>query len=458
VKVQFYERDSQHLAVLPDISQWLIVDHEGRKVLQGIVDGKNADEIAADFPGGVRKEILKTHNELQQLLLRDQNQPEQFIEHTLTARSTVALIAVTSACNLRCPHCYVDAARKTTNELSLDEHRGLARQIRSELTPNPVVRYRINLTGGEPFVHPRMMEIIEVYNSVGLEISISTNALLIRDFQIPIFAEKGIIFQISLDGANATTHDQNRGGGNFEKTVATIKKLTANGIRVGINYLLHERNFDELEAAIQLAHDMGCSGFNPINLVQLGRATDKSSGLVRVSDRESFRRIARHFAEHSQHNRLFARNSMFSSIGSALLAGITCMSCGVGNRPCIYVDQVGNVYPCANTQFEEFRLGNIRQQTIAEITDRQHPVLTRLRDLCVDTLNSTCESCDVRRFCGGDCRGETYHTTRDMRSPYLACADRHDSIIELMWIVAENPQLFEEQAAEYLTRAAQATN
>jgi radical SAM protein with 4Fe4S-binding SPASM domain len=441
---------------MPDISQWLVLDQDGRAVLQGIVDGKDIDEIVKDFSRAFRREIRKTYKELQQMISRGNDCSVQLLEHTLTARSTVALISVTSACNLHCPHCYVDAAHKTSNELSVDEHRNLAHQIRNELTPDPSLHYRVNLTGGEPFVHPHIMDIIDAYAAVGLEISISTNALLVRDSLIPVLAEKGIIFQVSLDGAVAETHDRNRGEGSFEKTVATIRKLTAHGIRVGINYFLHQQNFDELEAAIQLASDMGCHGFNPINLVQLGRATDKASGLTRVSDQETFRRIANHFSKHPQHNHLFARNSMFSSIGSALLAGITCVSCGVGNRPCIYVDQVGDVYPCANTQFEEFRLGNIRQQTITEITDRQHPVLTRLRALCVDTLNPTCGSCDVRRFCGGDCRGETYHSTRDLRSPYLECADRHDSIIELMWIVAENTQIFEEQAADYLTRAKQA--
>jgi len=455
VEVQFYQREDEHLAVLPEISQWLVVDKEGRTVLQGIVDGKTADEIAATFPKGVRKEIRQTFTELQQLLSRAQNQSGQIIERTLTARSTVALIAVTGACNLRCSHCYVDAARKTANELTVEEHRDLAEQIRRELTPNPSVHYRVNLTGGEPFMHPRIMEIIEAYHTAGLEISISTNALLIRESQMPILAAQAITFQISLDGATAETHDRNRGRGNFDKTIATIKKLTDHGIRVGINYLLHEQNFSELEAAIQLAFDLGCHGFNPINLVHLGRATDTSSGLTRVKDTEAFQRIAQHFSLHPEHNRLFARNSMFSSIGSALLAGITCLSCGVGSRPCIYVDQTGNVFPCANTQCEPFRLGNIRQQTIAQLTDRAHPTLTSLRELCVDTLNPTCGSCDIRRFCGGDCRGETYHTTGDLRSPYIACADRHDSIVELMWIVAKHPQLFHEQATEYLARAAQ---
>jgi len=95
-------------------------------------------------------------------------------------------------------------------------------------------------------------------------------------------------------------------------------------------------------------------------------------------------------------------------------------------------------------------LGNVRRSSLADCVSINHHVLAKLRELKVSTLNPICSACDVRFFCGGDCRGETYNVTGDLKAPYVACSDRHDSIIELMWIVAENPNLFETRASEYI--------
>ena len=62
----------------------------------------------------------------------------------------------------------------------------------------------------------------------------------------------------------------------------------------------------------------------------------------------------------------------------------------------------------------------------------------------------------MRLFCGGDCRGETFNVTGDLRAPYVACQDRHDSIVELMWVVAEHPEMFEQRANEFITNAGRA--
>ena len=125
-----------------------------------------------------------------------------------------------------------------------------------------------------------------------------------------------------LDGACAESHDSLRGRGTFKKTISQIKKLRTSGVQVGINTLVHEQNFHELEQIISLAFDLGCSGVNPINLVQLGRACD--SKLQRVSETEIFQRTSNHLEQHPEHLSLFRRTSMFASIGSAVLAGVSC--------------------------------------------------------------------------------------------------------------------------------------
>lgn len=446
-----YKQGDQFLIVLGDIPQWFIVDQLGLNLTKKIIANENLEKILMDYPCQQRKEIRQTYDDLYPLVFPPKERDAGTIENALTTKTTVAMVSVTHNCNLKaiCPHCYIDADDLIGNELSVNEHQWLASAIKSSLASDPTRTYRVNLTGGEPFFHRKIIRIIEAYRKVGLEVSMSTNGLLIKDRDIQTLSDLGVILSVSLDGSCSKTHDAVRGKGSWQKVTNKISKLTAAGVKVGINCLVYDANFSELEDVVTLSHNLGCSGFNPINLVQLGRAC--RSGMKRVPEVEIFRRLAAHLTLHPDHQHLFDSSSLFSSLGAALQAGVVCESCGIGNRPCVYVTETGLVYPCPNTQRIEFLLGDIRKQPLADCVKLSHPVLSMLRELRVDTLNPKCSACDIRYFCGGDCRGETQSVTGDLHAPYVACKDRHDSIIELMWITAEHPEFFDKRANEYIT-------
>ena len=450
--VKIYSRGDRHLAIFPEIPQWLIVSSEGRLILEAAVAGVPVEHVMNALPESNPGEIAKTYREFLDLAhTSPASVSSEPVSKSLTARTSVAMIGVTRDCNLACDHCYVDASGSRGQELTLAEHEALARDLIACFAVDPRVTYKVNLTGGEPFMNPDILGIISAYASAGFDINMSTNGLMLDERDIKHLHDLNVTPSVSLDGATALTHERIRGRDTFQPVLDQIKRMVDAGIRVGINSLIHSGNFHELEDIIALVNRLGCSGFNPINLVQLGRACD--SALQRVSEVEIFKRISRYLATHPECQHLFAASSLFTSLGAALLAGILCESCGVGNRPCVYIDECGNVYPCANTQRVEFLLGNIRQTPLAECVRIDHPILERLRALSVDSLNPKCTACDVRYFCGGDCRGETFNVTGNLCAPYVACRDRHDSIVELMWIVAENPELFEVRASEYTDRA-----
>lgn len=446
MKMTSYSHMGSHIVIFPDISKWCVVDNLGLGMLKNWFSGKTTlEELKIDEEA---KEIVDLLTEILHLSsVVGANGQATLVERTLTDRNTVALIAVTKKCNLACQHCYVDAC-KVPDELNLAEHSIIGNQIKGCLTPNQEVVYSVNLTGGEPFVHPEIDQIIMAYKSAGLQVNMSTNGMLISKSRIAFLKSQDVVLSISLDGSMPDIHDNIRGDGAFLKVVSTIKMLTDAGVKVGINFFAHDNNIHDLESTIRLAYKLGCSGFNPINLVQLGRAPH--SKFKRTSEVEIFQRLSRHLRENPTHATMFERSSLFSSLGAALLAGITCVSCGIGNRPCIYITSIGDVYPCPNTQHPSFLLGNLRHQSLRECIRDDHPVYAELRQLHVDNLNPQCSNCDVRKFCGGDCRGETFHVTGDLYAPYVACSDRHDSIVELMGIVSLQTHLFESRANEFL--------
>lgn len=447
--MKIYKRKNQYLFVLPNFPQWFVVDELGRAVVLEMLRNKTLKQTIRKFSNFHPKEIEEIYNTTFPLIRTSDSSSESIeIARSLTSKTTVAMISITRKCNLRCPHCYVDARGARGNELTLSEHKTLAENLYLFLAVSPDVKYKVNLTGGEPFIHSEIINIIAAYKNVGFDVTMSTNGLLIRNKDMDALRDLEIALSISLDGATSKTHDFIRGEGAFNAVIKKIDKLVKKGVRVGINHLIHSGNFYEFEKVISLAYDLGCSGFNPINLVQLGRACD--SGLDRVSEVKIFKRIAVYLERKPKQIGMFMFSSLFASLGAALLTGVVCHSCGIGNRPCVYIAETGDVFPCPNTQREEFKMGNIRTGVFFSCIDFDHPVLKRLRGIDVDTLNSKCSNCDVKYFCGGDCRGETYNVTRDLNSPYVACDDRHDSLVELMWIVAKHPEFFKDRANEYL--------
>jgi hypothetical protein len=48
-------------------------------------------------------------------------------------------------------------------------------------------------------------------------------------------------------------------------------------------------------------------------------------------------------------------------------------------------------------------------------------------------------------MCAGNCRGENYQTIGDLYKPHFKCQEIHDSILELMWILSEDPDIFKQK-------------
>jgi len=83
---------------------------------------------------------------------------------------------VTLKCNLKCPHCYINAAeRKLPDELSTDAAKMLIHQIAE------VSRPLLILSGGEPLLRKDIFELIQYGTERGLRMAMGSNGMLIDD-------------------------------------------------------------------------------------------------------------------------------------------------------------------------------------------------------------------------------------------------------------------------------------
>ncbi len=115
---------------------------------------------------------------------------------------TYLRISITDRCNLRCVYCMPKAGlqwQRAADQLTVDQ----MVQVVETAAEGGVTRVR--LTGGEPLVHPRVIEIVRRIAAIpGIEeVSLTTNAMLLERLAQPL-AEAGLKrVNISLDTLDA---------------------------------------------------------------------------------------------------------------------------------------------------------------------------------------------------------------------------------------------------------------
>jgi MoaA/NifB/PqqE/SkfB family radical SAM enzyme len=115
------------------------------------------------------------------------------------------------------------------------------------------------LTGGEPFLLPDIYETL-AYCSSRLPTTVLTNATLLhhrRLDQLDAVRNDHLIVQVSLDGADPSTHDPYRGRGTWARTVAGIRALLERGYRVRIGTTETPANTAHLDALRAFLVDLG---------------------------------------------------------------------------------------------------------------------------------------------------------------------------------------------------------
>lgn len=163
-------------------------------------------------------------------------------------------IHLTNRCNLTCKHCLFSSSPKEKDTLTL-----------SSLLPHIKEAYAKGcrlfvLSGGEPFVHPQIIEIIqEILLLKGSEVAILTNGMLLEKIlTCKDLPKEKVHFQISLDGL-PHEHDAIRGIGSFAKLEANLTWLKTQGYRFSLSLCLHPLNVQSLSQLIPLVAKLGAT-------------------------------------------------------------------------------------------------------------------------------------------------------------------------------------------------------
>ena len=128
----------------------------------------------------------------------------------------------TTSCNLRCPECPSGLRSFTRPTGMLPDN--LFKQTINEL--HQKLLYLIFYFQGEPYLHPRFLELVQYAAGKGIYTATSTNAHFLNDENARKTVESGLDrIIISIDGTTQDTYAAYRVGGNLNKVLEGTRNL-----------------------------------------------------------------------------------------------------------------------------------------------------------------------------------------------------------------------------------------
>lgn len=321
----------------------------------------------------------------------------------------IAGIIVTDRCNLSCPHCFSDNCASmggTTEEL-----KGLIDQLADA---GIISMY---MTGGEPFLRPDLEELIAHAKQKRLYLTVHTNGILLNEKRVKRLAEVMNFdedeIQVSIDGSTAEIFNKMRDG-DFDRMVRNCRLLQEHGAPLKINVTVTNHNFHDLANLYRLAADLKAKtiGFSPLLLTNTNDPTQTWL--------PSTEELLTSFVEALQVAEELGFPVRISQDPLAVPCGVPELKeafskmedqtpwyfCPAGTSA-IEIDVNGNVYPCPYLRYDEFKAGNVHEESLKEIWARGTG-WDSFRNIYLGETEK-CPSCTMKKSCRGACAAQSFH-------------------------------------------------
>jgi radical SAM protein with 4Fe4S-binding SPASM domain len=176
---------------------------------------------------------------------------------------------INERCNYRCLSCTYWRLPHYKEELTIEQWQDALRSLKDFIG-----RYAILFLGGEPFLKPDFVRLLEFGQDEGLDCGVVTNGSLIRGETIGrLIAAQPVVLDFSVDGPTPETHDRSRGvPGSLAAIERAIGALREESERQGrrlairIKTVLHALNYRAMldMAAWTVRVGASCVDINPV--------------------------------------------------------------------------------------------------------------------------------------------------------------------------------------------------
>jgi len=332
-----------------------------------------------------------------------------------------------SSCNLDCSYCYyLEKEKLYDNRKSLQmSNDTLEKYIESYIQSQPVPEVLFTWHGGETLLRdiPFYQKAISLQKKYGhgrkIENSLQTNGTLLNDEWCRFFKDNNFLIGISIDGPEHC-HDYYRknksGASTFKQVMRGVELLQKHQVEFNTLSVINNYNVDFPLEIYRFFKEIGSRymQFSPI-VEQISQL--RNDGLILLPpegaddamlapwtvDAEKFGQF--YIAIFDEWIRKDV-GKYYVQLFDAALAGT------VGEVPgvCIFAETCGHatalefngdLYACDHYVFPEYKIGNIKTQTICEMVFSQKQL--RFGADKRDALPTQCRQCEFLKLCHGEC-------------------------------------------------------
>ena len=341
-------------------------------------------------------------------------------------RKPITVWNITRTCNLRCVHCYSDSnAMQYPGELSWKEMQEVVKDLADYQIPS------LLLSGGEPLIHPRFFDLVDVASDAGLKLTISTNGTLITPEKAARLKAANVAYVgISLDGIGEI-HDQfRRKEGAFDAAVRGFKNCHEVDQKTGLRLTLTSHNVENIGQILDFIEDQEIQRVCFYHLVPAGRGSELQVLESKAARGAIDTLISRVEAWHQQGVEREVLTVTQPADGAYLLVrmenenhpnlaearrllewnggGANSSGRGIAN-----IDTQGNVHP--DQFWQDVVLGNVKRMPFSQIWEGGNPasteILTSIRSIGrlspperQARMTGPCADCKWFEICGGGFR------------------------------------------------------
>ena len=257
------------------------------------------------------------------------------------------MISTAVSCNLSCTYCYyvTGASEYVASNLQADDYEAWFEKCRSADVP----LYSIDITGGEPLLHPGIEGILRVAADAFHRYALLTNGVLMTDTIAHLLASLGYSVHVSLDHVSPEVGDRVRGG--TKGALRGIERLLEAGVReIEAAMVVTSQNWRDIPNVSQFAADKGVA----LELLPVGIHSSHHLSLTRLAPEE---RIA---LATMVRDVQADREDYSLNVASAVLTGRLprIERCSFVESS-IFIEADGGIWPCGHGMGPTQRLGSI---------------------------------------------------------------------------------------------------
>lgn len=312
-------------------------------------------------------------------------------------------LEILQKCLNNCVHCSSNSCYASEPILSLDTIKEIINDIVD------LGAKRLCLSGGEPFLHPDLMEIIEYAVYKGLILDIYSSGV-IGEYSQETYISKEILLECKKRGLNRIMFNLQatdpilydyimNTNGNYDLLIQSIKNAQVCKIETEIHFVPMKQNYNQIEKVVQLAEDLNVCCVSFLRLVPHGRAkTNRET--IQLSEQEL----------QDIQNKLYdiKRKGKKVRIGLPLSYSDEEAKCHAVYEK-LYIKFDGSVFGCEAFKYikfyeicgKEIEPDNVMHKRIKEIY-KDSPFLKKSLELVnnYSGKEKRCENCPVQKFLG----------------------------------------------------------